>query len=119
MITGVDLAYEDLDGEKPEGFESGPTENPEDDDVEMDPDERPSWPDPTLIAAWWERHNGEFQQGTRYLLGKPISCRMDAPSAAHWAPAAAVRCGSRTRDSCSRESKCLRFERQDFDSRRC
>ena len=30
MITGLDLAYEDLEGEWPEGFEAGPTENPED-----------------------------------------------------------------------------------------
>jgi len=73
MITGVDIAYEDLDGEKPEGFESGPTENPEDEDVEMDPDERLPWPDSKLIAMWWEKHVGGFQGGMRYLLGKPIS----------------------------------------------
>jgi uncharacterized protein (TIGR02270 family) len=73
MITGIDIAYEDLDGEKPEGFESGPTENPEDEDVEMDPDERLPWPDPKLIATWWEKHIGGFQGGVRYLLGKPIS----------------------------------------------
>ena len=39
MITGVDLAYEDLEGEWPEGFTAGPTEDPEDEDVAMDPDE--------------------------------------------------------------------------------
>ena len=39
MITGVDIAYEDLEGERPDGFESGPTEDPEDENVEMDPDE--------------------------------------------------------------------------------
>ena len=39
MITGVDIAYEDLEGEWPEDFEAGPTESPEDEDVEMDPDE--------------------------------------------------------------------------------
>jgi len=72
MITGVDIAYEDLDGEKPEGFESGPTENPEDEDVEMDPDERLPWPDPKLIAMWWEKHDDGFHGGIRYLLGKPI-----------------------------------------------
>jgi len=27
MITGIDLAYEDLEGERPEDFQSGPTEN--------------------------------------------------------------------------------------------
>ena len=39
MITGVDLAYDDLDTDKPEGFEAGPTENPEYENVEMDQDE--------------------------------------------------------------------------------
>ena len=45
MITGVDLAYDDLDGEWPEGFESGPAENPEDEDVAMDSDEDLPWPE--------------------------------------------------------------------------
>jgi hypothetical protein len=30
MITGVDIAYEDLEDEWPEGFDAGPTEDPED-----------------------------------------------------------------------------------------
>lgn len=73
LITGVDLAYADLDGEKPEGFEAGPTENPEDEDVEMDPDEDLAWPAPELIVRWWDAHQGEFSSGARYLAGKPIS----------------------------------------------
>ena len=36
LITGVDLAYDDLEGDWPEGFETGPTENPEDEDVAVD-----------------------------------------------------------------------------------
>jgi uncharacterized protein (TIGR02270 family) len=73
MITGVDIAYEDLEGEWPEGFEAGPSESPEDDDVALDPDEDLPWPDPELIAEWWHKNRGNFHQGTRYLLGKPIS----------------------------------------------
>jgi uncharacterized protein (TIGR02270 family) len=73
MITGVDIAYEDLEGEWPEGFEAGPTESPEDEDVEMDPDEDLPWPEPELIHEWWSKNKGSFQNGTRYLLGKPIS----------------------------------------------
>jgi uncharacterized protein (TIGR02270 family) len=73
MITGIDLAYEDLEGEWPEGFEAGPTESPEDEDVEMDQDEDLPWPEPKLIAEWWNKNKGSFQDGTRYLLGKPIS----------------------------------------------
>ncbi len=73
MITGVDIAYDDMDAEKPEGFEAGPTEDPADDNVEMDPDDRLPWPDPELIAKWWDQHSSEFHAGTRYLLGKPIA----------------------------------------------
>lgn len=73
MITGVDLAYEDLEGEWPEGFEAGPTESPEDEDVELDPDEDLPWPEPELISGWWNKNKGAFRNGTRYLLGQPIS----------------------------------------------
>jgi uncharacterized protein (TIGR02270 family) len=49
MISGVDLAHEDLEGKWPEGFAAGPTENPGDGNVEMDPDEDLPWPDPALV----------------------------------------------------------------------
>jgi uncharacterized protein (TIGR02270 family) len=73
MITGVDIAYEDLEGEWPEGFEAGPTEDPEDENVDMDPDEDLPWPKPEAIHTWWKDHQGPFRPGTRYLLGKPMS----------------------------------------------
>jgi uncharacterized protein (TIGR02270 family) len=73
MIAGVDLAYEDLEGEWPEGFEAGPTEDPEDENVAMDSDEDPPWPDPGLIDKWWYTHRRDFLSGTRYLVGKPTS----------------------------------------------
>jgi uncharacterized protein (TIGR02270 family) len=74
MITGVDLAYHDLDiRHSPEGFEAGPNEDPNDDNVEMDPDERLPWPNPALIEQWWAKRRGEFRPGVRYLLGQPIT----------------------------------------------
>ncbi|MCK6499019.1 MAG: TIGR02270 family protein, partial [Nitrospira sp.] len=73
MITGTDLAYEDLEGEKPEGFEAGPTENPEDENIEIDPDEDLPWPNPQLVERWWASHRLGFTNGTRYLLGKPMT----------------------------------------------
>ncbi|MCH8503534.1 MAG: TIGR02270 family protein, partial [Ectothiorhodospiraceae bacterium] len=72
MITGVDLAYEDLEGEWPEGFQAGPTENPEDEDVAMDPDEDLPWPDPVLVTDWWSSHRERFSPGQRYLVGNRI-----------------------------------------------
>lgn len=73
FITGIDLAYDDLDTDKPEGFEAGPTEDPEDENVAMDADEDLPWPDPQLIEKWWAAHRAEFTNGTRYSLGKPMT----------------------------------------------
>ncbi|MDX2419209.1 MAG: TIGR02270 family protein, partial [Xanthomonadales bacterium] len=73
MITGVDLADEDLEGEWPEGFEAGPNDDLEDESVEMDEDEDLPWPDVALISQWWQQNQGDFSVGTRYLGGQPIS----------------------------------------------
>jgi len=73
MITGVDIAYQDLDADKPGGFEARPTENPEDENVQMDPDDNLPWPAAEPIAKWWGSHAAQFENGARYLLGKPIS----------------------------------------------
>ncbi|MFQ5650082.1 MAG: TIGR02270 family protein [bacterium] len=73
MITGVDIAYDDLEGEWPAGFEAGPTENPEDENVEMDGDEDLPWPEQELIHRWWQEQSSRFQKGKRYLCGQPIT----------------------------------------------
>ena len=73
MITGVDLAYDDLERDWPEGFEAGPTEDPEDEDVEMDADEDLPWPESELITKWWEENQSRFISGQRYLVGRPIT----------------------------------------------
>ena len=67
IITGVNLAYENLSGDKPEDFDAGPTEDPEDENVAMDPDENLPWPDAALVTKWWNRHRPKFQAGGRYL----------------------------------------------------
>ena len=72
MITGVDLAYDDLEKDAPEDFQSGPTDNPADENVALDPDEDLLWPDPALIQAWWQDNGARFPAGTRHLLGRPI-----------------------------------------------
>jgi uncharacterized protein (TIGR02270 family) len=73
FITGVDLSYDSLDQKMPDGFQSGPTDDPADENVEMDADEDLPWPDVEKVAAWWSRNRGTFQPGTRHLLGKPIT----------------------------------------------
>jgi uncharacterized protein (TIGR02270 family) len=71
LITGLDLAAAHLDGDEPEGFQSGPTDNPEDEDVAMDADGDLPWPRASDLAQWWVRHEAAFVRGTRYLNGKP------------------------------------------------
>jgi uncharacterized protein (TIGR02270 family) len=73
MITGLDLPYENLEGEWPEGFDAGPTENPEDEGVDMDVDEDLPWPDPILVDEWWQNNAEYFTAGRRYLVGQPIT----------------------------------------------
>ena len=72
-ITGVDLSVEGMRGKAPEGFEAGPSEDPDDENITMDPDESLPWPEAAAVAAWWQRHMGEYKRGTRYLLGRPMT----------------------------------------------
>jgi uncharacterized protein (TIGR02270 family) len=73
MITGVDIEYEDLDGEEPEGFQGGPSEEAKDEDVAVDPDEDLPWPNHKMIKIWWKEHHKDFRPGIRYLRGKEMS----------------------------------------------
>lgn len=73
LITGVDLAYEDLETDQPADFQAGPNEDAADDNVDLDSDENLPWPNPQLIKDWWQKHQTNFPSGQRYLIGKPIS----------------------------------------------
>jgi uncharacterized protein (TIGR02270 family) len=73
FITGLDLAYLDLEREPPGNFESGPNDDPNDPNVEMDEDESLPWPDPIRVAAWWDGNKYRFQEGKRYFMGEPPS----------------------------------------------
>lgn len=73
FITGIDLEDEKLDAKKSEEFESGPTDNPEDTDVDMDPDDDLPWPDPAKVADRWKAVQETLAAGKRYLLGKEIT----------------------------------------------
>jgi uncharacterized protein (TIGR02270 family) len=73
MVTGVDFVTARLEGAAPEGFQAGPTEDPGDESVSMDPDESLPWPDQAAVEAWWRRHAAELKRGTRHLLGKAMT----------------------------------------------
>jgi uncharacterized protein (TIGR02270 family) len=67
LLTGVDLAWENLDGEAPQEEVAA-----EDEAAAKESEDLP-WPAAEKVAAWWHRHQGDFQRGMRYLAGKPIS----------------------------------------------
>jgi uncharacterized protein (TIGR02270 family) len=71
-ITGLDL-YRGFDTVKPEGFEGGPSDDSNDEDVAMDPDEGLPWPDPSKIQGWWAANGNRFQPGVRYFIGEPVT----------------------------------------------
>ena len=73
LITGTDLAWLDLERKPPENFESGPNDDPDDPNVDMDPDDGLPWPDPERIKDWWAKNSGRFHPGTRYFMGAPVT----------------------------------------------
>jgi uncharacterized protein (TIGR02270 family) len=73
LIVGADLALLDLERKPPEDFESGPNDDPDDPNVDMDLDDGLPWPDPQRIERWWETNGGRFQLGRRYFMGAPVT----------------------------------------------
>jgi uncharacterized protein (TIGR02270 family) len=73
VITGADLSMLGLERLPPGGFESGPNDDPNDANVEMDPDEGLPWPDRNKIEVWWAANAHRFQKGQRYFMGAPVT----------------------------------------------
>ena len=69
----VDLALIDLECKPPENFESGPNDDPDDPNVDMDPDDGLPWPDRKKIEKWWAANGTRFPKGTRYFMGAPVT----------------------------------------------
>lgn len=70
-ITGLDLAYRDLDLPPPADFQSGPNDDPADENVALDQDDNLPWPNPKRIGEWWAANRARFSTGTAYFLGAP------------------------------------------------
>jgi len=73
LITGLDLAYLDLDRKPPEGGVGGPNDDPNDPNVDMDEDDGLPFPSSERISRWWDANGGRFAPGTRHFLGAPLS----------------------------------------------
>lgn len=75
-ITGLDLTDREFEGKPPRGFHAGPTDDPDDENVAMDPDENLPWPNGPAVAGWWERRAADFPVGTPLLAGEPRGRRV-------------------------------------------
>ena len=73
LITGADLSVLALERRRPADFESGPNDDPDDANVNMDPDEGLPWPDQAKVQAWWDANSGRFTPGVRYFMGAPVT----------------------------------------------
>lgn len=71
FILGIDM--DDFRAAAPEGYEGGPSDDADDEDVRMDPDAPLPWPDVDLLVRFWGERGGAWKPGVRYLLGQPIS----------------------------------------------
>jgi uncharacterized protein (TIGR02270 family) len=73
LITGLDLAWLDLEVKPPENVEFGPNDDPNNSNVDMDEDHGLPWPDAAKIQGWWQANSPTFQPGTRYFMGEPLN----------------------------------------------
>ncbi len=73
MITGLNLAVENMDGPIPPDHKPIPNEDPLDEHVEMDPDENLPWPILDKVQDWWNKNRQKYRDGVRYLVGQPLS----------------------------------------------
>jgi uncharacterized protein (TIGR02270 family) len=73
LVTGADLALLNLERKPPGDFQSGPNDDPDDPNVDMDPDDGLPWPDAQKIKQWWAANRIRFQAGQRYFMGAPVA----------------------------------------------
>lgn len=69
LITGVDYNAEQLETMPPEGHEDGPSDDPEDENVDLPEDVALPWLDVERTKAWWAEHRSRFAPDHRSFLG--------------------------------------------------
>ncbi len=72
LITGWDLDVLDLSGDAPPDAPTGPTDDPADPNVDLDPDESLPFPDADRVTAFWADHGSSLPAGPLFL-GQPVS----------------------------------------------
>jgi uncharacterized protein (TIGR02270 family) len=70
MITGVDLARQDLSQDAP------PKTDAAEDEIEpLDYESNLPWPSAGPVAKWWKKNQQAFSKGTRHLGGRAITAQ--------------------------------------------
>lgn len=69
LLTGLDLAAQDLERKPPEDIEAGPSDDAADADVSLDEDDGLPWPDSDRIAGWWQAQGERLAPGVRHFMG--------------------------------------------------
>jgi len=72
-ITGADFNLNQLEAMPPEDFEDGPTEDPDDENVDVPEDVALPWPDVARLKSWWEKNRARFGGPNRYFLGSAVT----------------------------------------------
>jgi len=75
LITGVDLARDDLEQDAPPMSAKEGDEASIDEVLALDYESNLPWPSPRLIKRWWDAHQDAFVPGVRYLCGAPITAK--------------------------------------------
>ena len=73
QITGVDLEKTNLITEQTDEIETGPNDDPDDENISMDEDEDYTWPDKNKVTRLWQVHSRILQPGHRYFQGQEIT----------------------------------------------
>ncbi len=68
-ILGIDLEQDQLSSEAPENLLSGPSDDPSDDNIDMDEDENLPWPNVDKLHEEWNKNAHLFEKGTPYFMG--------------------------------------------------
>lgn len=71
-ITGAAIEGA-LAGRAPAGHRAGPSDDPAEAVVAMDPDGPLPWPATDALRAWWSARESGFKRGSRYLGGAPLT----------------------------------------------
>ncbi|HRI07181.1 MAG TPA: HEAT repeat domain-containing protein, partial [Nannocystaceae bacterium] len=73
QITGIDLGEYGLEGPPPsEDVSTFSRDDPDDDQLDLDPDDDLPWPDPEALATkWWPAYLETCPSGQPLLLGRP------------------------------------------------